>query len=379
MDTVRYGSLKILTNCMSCGSPLVINGVLRKKLCSSCQNYLVVDEKLWNSLILALDKFIYSKENNSIENSSLEIDGVTLKISKGKSEPHCRKCAAPLPMNLVSSFSEEIACSNCGEKHSIQNAPSWIKNSENIKIIGGEDEEIESAGIRQINPVSMNCPNCSGSLKISQSLDRITVCEFCSGEFYIPDPIWNHLHPVNVANTWYLSFKGKPGWLIEEEKRREIKKREKAEYNRKKALKDREDEMARTFANLIIQINSERRGWKAILFGGYFASLMLGIFLIGFPVIFISPLSKIVGTRICDGEYKRTTHSSGGSTSIKFHCIKNGVNHSLDGKMFLYGPGGGVIFLSTLWTLFNIFRYIRVRKRVGNLQFQLNELKKKMN
>ena len=58
-------------------------------------------------------------------------------------------------------------------------------------------------------PIVFSCPNCSAALHIISESMRITPCDHCSSEVYIPDAIWNRLHPVKLICSWTMIYKGK--------------------------------------------------------------------------------------------------------------------------------------------------------------------------
>ncbi|MBU1219960.1 hypothetical protein KKF34_04155 [Myxococcota bacterium] len=372
MNRYRYGGLKILTNCSQCGSPLVINGPVLKQQCNSCQNEAVFSKKFWNGLIVQLDKNIV-EGSKSKGTSDIVYDGFTFKISWNLFSPECNKCKSLLPIDDFS-LGGAIRCSNCGDFSEFMDAPSWFNYADTMKIIGADSNVQQNiSSFEQVNPISMNCPNCAGALKISQSIKRVTNCEFCSSEFYIPDVIWNRLHPVTVARTWFVRYEGKPQWIIEMEKRNEEQKLKYARILQKKREKVLLKDNERQKDILATEIKESGAKWKSTVIWGYFASVLAGIFAIGFAIIFISPLSKMVGEKLCDGEYIRKSVPTRKGYSIFFYCKKDGKVESMDNKMVLAGLGGGVGLLCSIWTLTSIVLFIRMKKKRQLLQEQLNQ------
>ena len=60
-----------------------------------------------------------------------------------------------------------------------------------------------------MKPVIFTCPNCSAVLRINTETARILTCEHCDSDVYMPDPIWNRLHPVKKILPWTIIYKGK--------------------------------------------------------------------------------------------------------------------------------------------------------------------------
>ncbi|MBU1538099.1 hypothetical protein KKF84_22495 [Myxococcota bacterium] len=369
MEAIRYGSLKILTDCSHCGSPVTVNGPQREVLCTSCHRELPFPEETWNHLFRELDQFVMGHPGGGKKSSTVTSGESTLKVTMTSGTPSCSKCQGTLELGSSDAFTGETRCQGCGETTSFVEAPSWLEESGSMKVIGGESEPASRVQpTRGDKPIAMNCPNCSGSLKITESLKRVTNCEFCGTEFFIPDAVWSLLHPVTVARNWFVRFEGTPKWLLQRQRGEALKQQRREQEKKHK-------EYNKAVENLSTQINKLESGSWGKYAWGYFAAFMVGMFAIGFPILFISPLSKMVGQKICDGEYQRRTFSSGNKTSIKFYCKKGASVESLDAKMFLFGPGAGILFLATLWTLcIPVFR-LKARKKANILREQINNLK----
>jgi hypothetical protein len=56
--------------------------------------------------------------------------------------------------------------------------------------------------------VVLNCPKCGGALTITAESTRMTPCEFCQAQVYLPDDLWQALHPVKTARRWYVRCEG---------------------------------------------------------------------------------------------------------------------------------------------------------------------------
>ncbi len=371
MENFRFGSFRVLTECSYCGSALVLNGPQRKIVCNSCRKENYFSSEIWRNIILMVDKDTYSMRDAQRDSSILVQDGYTFKISYGRGKPVCSNCQNQLQLDGSIEFRDSVECNSCGTAHSVSSVPSWLEGYQKLKLIGTEAGPVLSEeSLVNFDPVSMNCPNCSGALKISVELERLTKCEYCGGEFYIPDPVWNRLHPVKIAKNWYVRFKGKPQWLIKEEK-------ERANWQKQQKLGEAKEKFNRNKLDLKQKISKKQGKWRIYAGVGYFVALMLGIFAIGFPIIFIPSLSQFVGEKICDGEFVRSTRSTNDGTSISFSCKKGNIRKSMDGKMFLYGPGLGVFLLVSIWSLYIPLLIYKSKKRVRALQEELASLEQK--
>jgi hypothetical protein len=53
----------------------------------------------------------------------------------------------------------------------------------------------------------MACMGCGAALGITVESPRITTCEYCQVENFLPDPLWRRLHPVKKRVPWYVRYR----------------------------------------------------------------------------------------------------------------------------------------------------------------------------
>ncbi|MBU1220845.1 hypothetical protein KKF34_17375 [Myxococcota bacterium] len=200
----------------------------------------------------------------------------------------------------------------------------------------------------------LRCPDCGDSTKLIEAPSWLEESELKK--------------IIETKTEWYVRFQGVPRWLKQKQEKEALKQK-KYEFEKKQRLHDKEVQKLTTRINEIDKFSISKYS------AGYFASIMMGIFVIGFPILFIPPLSKLVGQSICDGEYQRKTFKTGkGKTSIKFYCKKGTAIESIDGQMALFGPGAGILFFCSLWTLYIPFNRFKKRKEIKLLKEQLDDL-----
>jgi hypothetical protein len=64
----------------------------------------------------------------------------------------------------------------------------------------------------------MSCPQCAGALQVTAESERTVTCQYCQSAVYLPDPLWQRLHPVRIAAWWYVKLQG----LSAEDERAEL-------------------------------------------------------------------------------------------------------------------------------------------------------------
>jgi hypothetical protein len=119
-----------------------------------------------------------------------------------------------------------------------------------------------------------------------------------------------------------------------------------------------------------------KAGW------GYFYALMIGVFGIGFPLIFITPFAQTMGNVLCQGEFSvdlaantrtgRSGYSQGHDYS--FYCTdKNGKKQRWD----IYGVYSmllGVLITFTVRTAFLIPHYKKYKQTIVPLKAKLVDI-----
>jgi Zn finger protein HypA/HybF involved in hydrogenase expression len=370
MNETPFGTIKAMTDCSHCGSPVMLNGPLLKVNCTSCQNSLNFSVKFWNGMVSDLEELVYTQKPGSIQKTTIMTEGYTFKVTLSREIPECSKCKTDLSMMTVAPNSNSIFCGKCGTENEISKPPKWFRTSSAKQIIGGVKESkgrADQATLNQMTPIAMQCPNCASSLKISQEVKRVTACEYCQSEFYIPDPIWNRLHPVKVAKNWGIRFEGKPDFITRREQKN-LKRQRKDQQNQQK------EKLGNQRREIVQKINKVRNGKFSVVLG-YFICLFIGIFAIGFPIIFVKPVTVAFGEKICDGEFSVTTTSSSRgnkqSTSFHYFCEKDGIQKNINAKFNFMAMGGGVVFTFSAWTLLAIMGFFLRKRKIAILNKEL--------
>ena len=358
---MRLGKLKIMIpDCPHCGYPVMVNGLVHGITCDACHNVVEVSNHTWRKIFEALHRYAIS--DTPTGQSPVEIrtqNQVVMRVEMDSADNvPCKKCHAPLAVAELDAHSSQAFCHECGQGHALSAIPAGMQSQKSLFTVGG-NVSVDSESSPLPSPISMNCPNCAAALKIGHDKQRITRCEYCNGEFLVPDVLWKRLHPVQTAEEWIVAFDAPPPLTAEERSKKEMENAQRAEVQR---LKD--------------QIESAHDTYKAVSFIGYFIALFVGIFAFGFPLIF-TPLSKTLGEQVCEGEFKvhTSSYSSGGSsgTNYSFTCTdENGKQ--LDVDYGLYAIGFGLLVSFGLWTLVIPFRYIRMRQSLRSTELELREI-----
>ncbi len=196
------------TDCLKCGKTVGVNGPLRSLTCDKCFKIMKLTPAYWG------EQVVCAEEGMRIFNYPYTC--IPTKIKK----PHCYDCEKPFS-NFKTFIGKDtkIICKRCNKTMYTFPAPKWLKKVlpmavQIISTARDSDKAARQASDIEVNeksikPIIFSCPNCSAALRIISESERITACEHCSSEIFIPDAIWNRLHPVKIICPWTIVYNGK--------------------------------------------------------------------------------------------------------------------------------------------------------------------------
>lgn len=230
--------------CDHCASPVPVNGPTRSVHCGACQRDTPLS-RVPAELALASEGMQQLGSSYSVKGSRSAV-------------PRCRSCDGvvplPEPVGQVTGAGL-IPCPGCGTGLPHFPAPDWLRAElPTILHVFGVDPEIANAegGLAieidqtSARPIVMACPACGGGLTITDSTDRTVDCEYCSSSVFVPDELWQRLHPVKTMRMWTVTYAGTK-LVTAEEQAEQAQRRAEAEVAREQRLR-RQEERAREAA-----------------------------------------------------------------------------------------------------------------------------------
>ena len=232
MTSPRYGSLAVRTECNHCGAPLPFDAPALEVSCAQCSGQVSVPAETWGAMLTELDDQIDQLGEGQGRTANTVIGGQKLVYEIKREMPHCEKCGTRLEIAAWPvGTSRNLACTQCGDPASTEPAPSWLGQvAPNARQLYRVDPAPglggSSGGALPLpaapQPIALACPSCGAGLHITVENPRLTPCEFCRADVYLPDAVWQKLHPVKVVTPFYLRFEG--------ETQRERRQAEQAEH-----------------------------------------------------------------------------------------------------------------------------------------------------
>jgi ribosomal protein S27E len=218
---IRYGMFKVIATCTQCGNPVVVNGPLAHPACPSCALELEIPPDSWTSIVGDLLEDYDELEGGEGHECTLMSGALTIKYSYARlppPDPACPTCQENWPLETVKTGDDgQIKCTKCGRAGEVFPAPAWLRMAvpEARQIFFGEREERSGAGgtpveadQAAIKPIALNCPQCAGGLVITKEMERTVPCKYCGIDVYLPDGVWQKLHPARKAKYWMVRFEG---------------------------------------------------------------------------------------------------------------------------------------------------------------------------
>jgi hypothetical protein len=205
-------AIEIRAQCGSCGQPLPLNAFAERVTCAGCHRENAFDGERWKGLLEdALEELPGLAEDEG-KNQTIMTAGTTFAIMYGRQQPRCSSCKTQVPVEATELAPRGwIMCVGCGKRMSIRLAPPAAAAlgmkflvAEDTAQVGGSapGTPTVSAPAKAANPVAFYCPNCKGALSVDGS-KRMVTCQYCSTDVYLPDELWQRLHPVAQAARWY--------------------------------------------------------------------------------------------------------------------------------------------------------------------------------
>jgi len=239
----RYRGVRILGKCEHCGMPLPIPGPVRQLHCSHCQGLNRRSGDFWVRFFDWLD----------IDPQSSTFLGDQIDV----------RVAAP-PADL---------------EDDVFDAPEWV-HSADVQVVyrffGAVREGTGDAPGPLIKeaarPVVMSCPKCAAALEVTGDSERTVTCQYCQSPVYLPDPLWQRLHPVQQAAWWFIEYRGDPA---QEQRAKLIRARNKAQVAAERRQEQENRQRAQSVELAASETEQPARGGVSSL--GLFAAILLVI------------------------------------------------------------------------------------------------------
>jgi hypothetical protein len=204
-------ALELKTMCGRCGQPVPVNAFAERVTCGSCQNAIALDTPRWLQLLespIAELPELGADQGGNIRSLT---GGESYDMMYGRQAPRCGGCKTTVADDALEFASRGwFACGGCGKRTSIRSAPPALAAIGAIAVVGEDLAQVNAAAsapapqtATSAQPIVMYCPSCRAPLSIDGST-RLVKCTYCSTDVYLPDDLWQRLHPTATVARWYV-------------------------------------------------------------------------------------------------------------------------------------------------------------------------------
>ena len=210
-------NLQIQVTCPGCNTNHPVSSLLAKEVCGICGKELIMNniiQRVFDSAEVDRIKIMngfFAANINPLRLTS-DIGSISeIKMTCWSHPAICKECKTPLDeSDILDSIANKkpIFCKKCNQPMPCRPADDEIKQF-HPKAIG----VINDARGFDVNPdtienksltIVFSCMTCGAGLKLDKHSERLMKCSYCDNENYLPDAIWNRLHPYKEPDRLYL-------------------------------------------------------------------------------------------------------------------------------------------------------------------------------
>ncbi len=210
MDALR---IEARNQCKGCGLPVPFNAYVEQTTCGSCSRVVPFGVDDWTSMLGKPFKIGHDMPAGETKTVTLIGGGVTIALDYTHEDACCTKCKSALPSEVEQFASRGwVICPACGNRLSVRAVPASLAWSGATLLIGEDVAQVTGAPATApvvAQAVVLQCPQCHAPLSVDGS-NRMVKCQYCSVDVYLPDDLWQRLHPVKQVARWYVCLGNRP-------------------------------------------------------------------------------------------------------------------------------------------------------------------------
>jgi len=210
-------NFEIQVTCPGCNTSHPVSSLLANEICGNCGKELIMNNIIQQAFdfgevnrVKLMNGFLAGNINP--RKLSSDISNISeIKMNCNSHSANCEECKTLLDeSDILNSIANKkpIYCKKCNHPMPVRPADDEIKQF-HPKAIGVVND---SRGF-DVNPdtienksqtIVFSCMTCGAGLKLDKNSERLMKCSFCDNENYLPDAIWNRLHPYKEPERLYL-------------------------------------------------------------------------------------------------------------------------------------------------------------------------------
>jgi ribosomal protein L37AE/L43A len=204
-------TVKARGDCPECGQPVMLNGPWASMRCPSCHSTSSVGYYWPKVVAAALEKGAGGRHFAAKFMMDTSKPVTTLHYAVNKDQPPiCSSCDAALEgVDAIATGTDgTFHCAACGAAHETFPAPKNLHAGALQVFLGTRSsEQVDEAAPSNAKPVLFACTNCGGNLQINSTTSRILTCGYCDADLFLPQTLWNALHPVKKRCAFWIRMR----------------------------------------------------------------------------------------------------------------------------------------------------------------------------
>jgi len=211
MPPLRIVLFKARIECLECAGVVFLDGPVMSAMCTTCHAPNKIPDDWWE-VIADADEDYDELPKTGLRHGSVK-KGVTMVYSRGRAAAvACSACDQPLDLSSFQwNQAPSVHCQQCRAETVGFRTPEWLRPfAGRCQYLFGalrEGETLESPTEDvAAQPVAMACLNCGATLTIRADQARVTQCDYCSSDYYIPDAIWFRFHKKRRRRPWFAMY-----------------------------------------------------------------------------------------------------------------------------------------------------------------------------
>jgi len=206
MKPLSHVSVRLATACTACAKAIPVNGVHESVTCDSCLATMTIS--------LLHEQLVSNAEGYRWRNGPFD----TAQHIFEDAQVECPACGAIVDPPGPEQFGAATVwpCTACRHPIPSYPVPGWLREQlpQAVHVVGGDPPAELREGLAlaveqaSVEPVLMACPGCGASLSLGPGAERTTSCKYCQAQVFIPDALWQRLHPTRTMRRWTLFYRG---------------------------------------------------------------------------------------------------------------------------------------------------------------------------
>jgi hypothetical protein len=204
-------AIELRVRCEGCGQPVAVNAFTERVTCRSCQRGMTLDTERWMTVLETPLAEFGELDPDEGRNVTMMGGAGMCELMFGNQAPRCNGCKAAVVAEALG-FADRgwTVCIACGQRMSVRRAPPALAAVGAVALVNEDLDQLSTqptgavaAAPGGIQPILFHCPGCTAPLSVDGSKRMIT-CQYCAVEVYLPDDLWQRLHPAPTTSRWYL-------------------------------------------------------------------------------------------------------------------------------------------------------------------------------